>query len=77
MQSSRSRRAGDGKERQQNGFLPDFRAAINAVRSPRAGDRRPQGASTPSNPQFAIACPPNANESYSQRIRIQIFATEY
>lgn len=44
MQSSRSRRAGDGKGRRQNGFLPDFRAAINAARSPREGARAPADA---------------------------------
>jgi predicted DNA-binding protein len=30
---------GDYKERRQNGFLPDFRAAINAARRLREGNR--------------------------------------
>ena len=32
MQSPRSRRVGDDKERRQKGFLPDFRDAIKAAR---------------------------------------------
>jgi hypothetical protein len=39
MQSPRSRRAGDDKERRQKGFLPDFREAIKAARGPRQGNR--------------------------------------
>jgi len=31
MQSLRSRRVGDDKERRQKGFLPDFRHAIKAM----------------------------------------------
>jgi hypothetical protein len=41
MQSPRSRRVGDGKERRQKGFLPDFRGAIKAGRGPREGDHVP------------------------------------
>ena len=43
MQSPRSRRVGDDKERRQKGFLPDFRDAIKAARRPREGDRAPAG----------------------------------
>jgi hypothetical protein len=43
MQSPRSR-VEDDKKRRQNGFLPDFRAASNAARSPRKGDRAKRAA---------------------------------
>jgi hypothetical protein len=32
---------GDGKERRQKGFLPDFRGAIKAGQGPREGDQAP------------------------------------